>query len=53
MCPDTSPRVDGLEGDHDDYDFGSGAGFYLNATQAPWNAHYRMGEYVSDELAEV
>ncbi len=50
VCPDTSPRGTDFPGEHDDYDFGSGAGFYVNATQAPWSAHYRMYDYVTGEL---
>jgi len=50
VCPDTSPRGTNFPGEHDDYDFGSGAGFYLNATQAPWSANYRMYDYVTQEL---
>lgn len=50
VCPDTSPRGTNLPGEHDSYDFGSGAGFYLNATQAPWDQHYRMYDYVVNEL---
>jgi len=50
LCPDTSPRGTDLLGEHDSYDFGSGAGFYVNATQAPWNRHYRMYDYVTEEL---
>ncbi|MDR9414193.1 MAG: S-formylglutathione hydrolase [Spiribacter sp.] len=50
IAPDTSPRGTDLPGEHDRYDFGSGAGFYVNATQAPWNAHYRMYDYVTEEL---
>lgn len=50
VCPDTSPRGTDLPGEHDSYDFGSGAGFYVNATQAPWNEHYRMYDYVLEEL---
>lgn len=50
VCPDTSPRGLDLPGEHDSYDFGSGAGFYLNATQAPWNQHYRMYDYIAQEL---
>jgi len=50
VCPDTSPRGSDFPGEHDSYDFGSGAGFYINATQAPWNAHYQMYSYVSEEL---
>ena len=50
---DTSPRNLGIEGEDDSYDFGSGAGFYLNATQAPWRTNYRMYDYVVDELPSV
>ena len=49
VCPDTSPRGDGVA-DAEGYDLGKGAGFYVNATQAPWAAHYRMHDYVVDEL---
>ncbi|MBA3485971.1 MAG: S-formylglutathione hydrolase, partial [Lysobacter sp.] len=49
VAPDTSPRGDDVA-DADGYDLGQGAGFYLNATQAPWAAHYRMYDYVVDEL---
>lgn len=47
---DTSPRGLNLPGDSDAWDFGVGAGFYLDATQAPWAANYRMGSYVNLEL---
>ncbi|WP_376691030.1 S-formylglutathione hydrolase [Wenzhouxiangella sp. EGI_FJ10409] len=50
VCPDTSPRNVGLPGEDDSYDFGSGAGFYVNATRSPWNRHYRMYDYVTAEL---
>jgi S-formylglutathione hydrolase len=50
VCPDTSPRGTDLPGEHDAYDFGSGAGFYVDATVAPWSQHYRMFSYVSEEL---
>ena len=50
VCPDTSPRGTNFAGEHDDYDFGSGAGFYVNATQEPWSANYRMYDYVTGEL---
>ncbi len=49
VAPDTSPRGDDVA-DADGYDLGKGAGFYVNATQAPWAAHYRMHDYVVDEL---
>jgi len=52
VCPDTSPRGTDFPGEHDSYDFGSGAGFYLNATQAPWDRHYRMYDYVTRELPD-
>lgn len=50
MCPDTSPRGAGLPGEDDDWDFGSGAGFYVDATEAPWSSRYRMYTYVAEEL---
>ncbi|MBB2175676.1 S-formylglutathione hydrolase [Gluconacetobacter johannae] len=50
VATDTSPRGAGIAGEDDSYDFGSGAGFYLDATQAPWNTHYRMGSYIGTEL---
>ena len=50
ICPDTSPRGLDLPGEHDSYDFGSGAGFYVNATQEPWKTHYRMYDYIAQEL---
>jgi len=49
VAPDTSPRGDEVA-DADGYDLGKGAGFYVNATQAPWSSHYRMHDYVVDEL---
>lgn len=53
VAPDTSPRGTDLPGEHDSWDFGSGAGFYVDATQAPWSAHYRMASYVSRELPDL
>jgi S-formylglutathione hydrolase len=53
VCPDTSPRGTNLPGEHDSYDFGSGAGFYLNATQSPWSEHYNMYDYIVDELPQI
>lgn len=50
VAPDTSPRGLGLAGEDDAWDFGSGAGFYLNATRAPWSDHYHMYDYVVEEL---
>lgn len=49
VAPDTSPRGEDVP-DEDGYDFGQGAGFYLDATAAPWSRHYRMRAYVEDEL---
>ncbi len=53
VCPDTSPRGTDLPGEHDSYDFGSGAGFYVDATEPPWSGHYRMYHYVTDELPDL
>ena len=53
VAPDTSPRGLDLPGEHESWDFGSGAGFYLNATRAPWSHHYRMYDYVVDELPRI
>lgn len=54
VAPDTSPRGPDLDGnevaDDEAWDIGSGAGFYVNATQAPWAPHYRMYDYIVDEL---
>lgn len=50
VAPDTSPRGLDLPGEHDSWDFGSGAGFYVDATNAPWDKNYRMFSYVTDEL---
>lgn len=51
ISPDTSPRGEDVADDPDgDYDFGLGAGFYLNATEAPFSAHYQMYDYVTTEL---
>ncbi|SHF30802.1 S-formylglutathione hydrolase [Microbulbifer donghaiensis] len=49
VAPDTSPRGDAVA-DDDGYDLGQGAGFYVNATREPWKRHYRMYDYVLDEL---
>jgi S-formylglutathione hydrolase len=49
VAPDTSPRGEGVP-DADGYDFGQGAGFYVDATQEPWAAHFRMKSYIEDEL---
>ncbi|MGB5628848.1 MAG: S-formylglutathione hydrolase [Woeseiaceae bacterium] len=54
VSPDTSPRGAGVHDDPDnDYDFGLGAGFYLNATQKPWAAHYHMYDYITRELQAI
>ncbi len=54
VCPDTSPRGEGVPDDPEGaYDFGLGAGFYVNATQAPWSANYRMFDYVTTELPQL
>ncbi|WP_196141027.1 S-formylglutathione hydrolase [Aliikangiella sp. G2MR2-5] len=53
VCPDTSPRGTTHPGEHDCYDFGSGAGFYLNAIEPPWNKNYNMYSYVTQELPEL
>ena len=50
IAPDTSPRGANLPGEADAWDFGLAAGFYLDATQAPWAAHYRMESYLVQEL---
>jgi len=50
VCPDTSPRGTDYSGEHDDYDFGSGAGFYVDATASPWSSTYQMYSYIVDEL---
>ncbi len=50
VAPDTSPRNTGIEDEDRDWDFGSGAGFYVDATQIPWSKHYQMYSYVVDEL---
>lgn len=54
VMPDTSPRGDDVPDDENaSYDFGLGAGFYVNATQEPWNKHYHMYDYVVDELPDL
>lgn len=50
VCPDTSPRGDDVPDDKDNWQFGSGAGFYVDATQAPYDHNYRMYSYVTEEL---
>lgn len=53
IAPDTSPRGLDLPGEDDSYDFGSGAGFYVDATEAPWATNYRMYSYVTRELPDL
>ena len=53
VAPDTSPREPRLPGDDESWDFGLAAGFYVDATQAPWSSHYRMYSYVTRELPEL
>lgn len=50
VAPDTSPRGLNLPTEDDSWDFGSGAGFYINATQKPWQENYQMEDYIADEL---
>ncbi len=52
VAPDTSPRGDAVA-DVEDWDFGQGAGFYLNATEKPWSRHYRMQDYIVEELPGI
>jgi S-formylglutathione hydrolase len=53
IAPDTSPREPRLPGDADSWDFGYSAGFYVDATVAPWSQYYRMYSYVTKELPEL
>ena len=53
VAPDTSPRGLDIPGEGDDWDFGSGAGFYVNATVEPWSKHYQMYDYVTKELPKL
>ena len=54
ICPDTSPRGEHIQDDENQaYDFGLGAGFYVNATQEPWVNHYQMYDYVLNELPKL
>ena len=50
IAPDTSPRGAGIPGESESWDFGVGAGFYLDATQSPWSQRYRMESYITAEL---
>ena len=52
VAPDTSPRGEGVA-DDEGYDLGQGAGFYVDATQTPWSRHYRMYDYVVNELPQL
>ena len=53
VAPDTSPRGAGIAGEDEDWDFGTGAGFYVDASAQPWAAHYNMYTYVTAELPEL
>jgi S-formylglutathione hydrolase len=53
VSPDTSPREPRIPGDADKWDFGQGAGFYVDATQSPWSTNYRMYSYVTRELPDI
>ena len=53
ISPDTSPRDTGIADEAKDWDFGAGAGFYVNATAAPWATHFRMEDYVVHELCGI
>lgn len=53
ICPDTSPRGLDLPGEHEGYDFGSGAGFYVNATTDGYRDHYKMYDYIKDEILSI
>lgn len=53
VMPDTSPRETGIEGATDDWDFGEGAGFYLDATASPWSERFRMESYIVEELPGI
>jgi S-formylglutathione hydrolase len=50
VAPDTSPRATGIADEDATWDFGSGAGFYVDATEAPWRQHYQMYSYITEEL---
>uniref|UniRef100_A0A673CPF9 S-formylglutathione hydrolase n=1 Tax=Sphaeramia orbicularis TaxID=375764 RepID=A0A673CPF9_9TELE len=53
VAPDTSPRGCNIEGEDESWDFGTGAGFYVDATQDPWKTNYRMYSYVTEELPKL
>lgn len=53
VAPDTSPRGANLPGENDDWDFGTGASFYVDATEDPWRHYYRMYSYITEELTAL
>jgi len=53
ICPDTSPRGDHVPDEPENWQFGKGAGFYLDATQAPWSKHFNMERHILEELPEL
>ncbi|KIV85658.1 S-formylglutathione hydrolase [Exophiala sideris] len=53
LYPDTSPRGIGIKGEDDSYDFGTGAGFYVDATASPWSDNYKMYSYITEELPKT
>jgi S-formylglutathione hydrolase FrmB len=53
LFPDTSPRGANIEGEDDDWDFGTGAGFYLDATDEKYSKHYNMYTFITEELPKV
>lgn len=53
VVPDTSPRNTGIPGENETWDLGSGAGFYVDATEHPWQQHYQMYSYVTEELPDL
>lgn len=53
VCPDTSPRGLSLPKEDESWDFGTGAGFYVDATEAPWKDNYKMFSYVTKELVDL
>ena len=53
ICPDTSPRDAGVDGEDKDWDFGTGAGFYLDAEKEPWVQNYKMYSYITKELISI
>lgn len=53
ICPDSSPRDTGILGEDDSFDLGSGASFYVDATQPDWSNHYQMYSYITKELIQI